>query len=873
MATRPEVPRGFAGPSKTVSEIVLPEPLSYRLKKWLLGPPLVTERLSEERLGKPTALGVLSPDCISSTAYGSEEILVVLVQAVGVAAFSLLLPITLAVIVVLFFVTMSYREVVMVYTKAGGSYVVARENFGVRIAQIAAVALIIDYIVTVAVQTAAGTDALTSAFPTLRIGNLAVNLTTPTASTAVTVGVVLLLFYGNLRGIREAGRTFALPTYLFIFSIGALILIGVVEWALGDLHQLPLHHLSGEVPFGKPGGGLLEGAGLVIVLRAFANGGSSLTGLEAISNGVATFKPPEGTNARRVLVIMATILGTLVLGVSLIAHATHPVPFISGSPSVLSQEATIVFHTSPIGRFAFYFLQGSTMLILYTGANTSFNGFPNLASFVAEDAYLPRRLTRRGHRLVFSNGIILLTIFSTLLLVVTRARVNALVAVYAIGVFTGFTMAGAGMVKHQLSHRVAGWRRRILINGFAAVLSGSIVLIFAIVKFKEGAWVVVLLFPLLVVLLIRLHKQYEEEKAELEVNAARACEAPTLRRHVVLVFVERLDLATARAIQVGRSFNPSEIRAVHFVLDTREAKELEWQWGLLGLAGLPLDLVECPDRRLVRAAMSLVADVAQDAQTEVSVLLPRRVFEGRWWRVLHDRTADDIAGHVGDIPHANATIVPFPVGNRKRAVATFPIGGPAGVGALRPQQPPKVPGRLRERRRDGESSRAGRRTAGRRSPGRRRGALTVADAGVPAVTDDNAGPGEAPAATATPGGPAAPGRSRVSRSHHHRDDAAERHVEADTVPISEVRWRQRARVWGRVYAVRVQPRAGLTSLECTLADGTGQLVLVFQGRRHVPGIEPGARLIVEGMVGQSGQRPAMINPNYQILAGPEGHEV
>ena len=556
--------------------VILPESLSYRLKKALLGPPLITERLSVERLGKPTALGVLSPDCISSTAYGSEEILYVLVRAVGVAAFSLLLPITLAVIVVLLFVTLSYREVVMVYTRAGGSYVVARENFGVKVAQIAAVALIIDYIVTVAVQVAAGTDALTSAFPTLSHGVVPL---------VISLAVVAFMCYGNLRGIREAGHTFAIPTYLFIVATGSLIIIGLIRAALGQLHAHSIHH-PGVVPIGTPGSGLFYGAGIIIVLRAFANGGSSLTGLEAISNGVSTFRQPEGPNARRVLVIMAIILGSLVSGVSLLAHITHAVPYLDGSPTVLSQEAHYVFGSSWIGKFGFYFVQAATMLILWTGGNTSFNGFPNLASFVAEDSFLPRQLTRRGHRLVFSNGIILLTVAAEALLIVTNAQLDVLVGVYAVGVFTGFTFAGFGMSKHHLRMREPGWRHKLAINGFAGILSLSVVLIFVIVKFKEGVWIVVVLFIVLVPTLIRLHKQYEEEQKELEENVSNAAIAPVLRRHVVLVFVDRLDLATARALQYARTLNPDELRAVHFILDSAHSAQLENQWSELGLSPL-----------------------------------------------------------------------------------------------------------------------------------------------------------------------------------------------------------------------------------------------------------------------------------------------
>ena len=785
--------------------VILPESLSYRLKKAVLGPPLVTERLSVERLGKPTALGVLSPDCISSTAYGTEEILFVLVRAVGVAAFSLLLPITLAVIVVLLFVTLSYREVVMVYTRAGGSYVVARENFGVRVAQISAVALIIDYVVTVAVQVAAGTDALTSAVPALARGELPV---------AISVAVVALMCYGNLRGIREAGRMFALPTYLFITATGSVIIIGLIRAALGQLHAHSIHH-PGVVPIGTPGSGLLYGAGIIIVLRAFANGGSSLTGLEAISNGVSTFRQPEGPNARRVLVIMSTILGCLVAGVSLLAHITHAVPYVNGSPTVLSQEAKYVFGSAWFGRFGFFFVQAATMLILWTGGNTSFNGFPNLASFVAEDSFLPHRLTRRGHRLVFSNGIIILAIAAEALLIVTRSQVDVLVGVYAVGVFTGFTFAGFGMSKHHIRLREKGWKYKLVINGFAGLLSLSVVLIFVIVKFREGVWIVVVLFIILVPTLIRLHKQYDEERKELEENVSNAVVAPILRRHVVLVFVDRLDLADARALQYARMLDPDELRAVHFVLDSARAAELETQWVQLGLSRFPLDLVECPDRRLIRASMELIADVAADGQTEVSVLLPHRVVAGAWQRLLHDRTSDRIAAFVGELPNVNATIVPFQLGKRRRQLVPWKAGGEQGSAALHDAEFGTI-----------ESSRAAREA----------GAKTAAE--------------------------------RVAGFQ----SAATTGLATGAVAIGDLRSRQRARVAGRIRTVRVQPRAGVPSLECTIADGTGQLMLVFQGRRRVAGIEPGARVVAEGMVAVRGHSVGMVNPLYWVISTPDHAE-
>ncbi|MGH9114316.1 MAG: amino acid permease [Acidimicrobiales bacterium] len=628
----------------------MPESRPYRLKRLLLGPPLVTEKLAGERLASPVALGVLSPDCISSTAYGTEEMLTVLVPYVGLAAFTLVLPITVGVLVVLTLVTLSYREVVMAYTKAGGSYVVARDNFGVNVAQIAAVALLIDYTVTVAVQSAAGTNALTSAVPSLSRYQV-----------EITVAVVVLLVYGNLRGIREAGRVFAVPTYLFIATTLAVIVVGLAREAVSGLPKVDVH-AAGAVPLGSHhGNGFLMGATVFIMLKAFANGGSSLTGLEAISNGVGSFRPPEGVRARRVLVVMSLVLGSLVLGVSWLAHVTHAIPFKAGSPTVLSQEAKAVFGTSPFGHGVYLLVQLATLLILYTGANTSFNGFPFLASFVAEDRFLPVKLTKRGHRLVFSNGIIVLAVISIAILIVTRAKVDTLVAVYAIGVFTGFTMAGAGMVRHHLSHREHSWVLKSAINGSAATVSLAVVLIFAWTKFFEGAWVVVVLFPILLFVLIRLNHRYREEASVLgESAAAAAAEAAPLPHHVALVLVDRLDLATSRAIQYARSLNLDDVRAIHFAIDTARATALADRWVRLGLSHLPLELVECPDRRVVRAAMELAADSA-DGQTEVSVLLPRRSYTYAWSRFLHDSTGERIAAAVSRLDHVNATIVPFDV--------------------------------------------------------------------------------------------------------------------------------------------------------------------------------------------------------------------
>ncbi|MGH9067024.1 MAG: DNA-binding protein, partial [Acidimicrobiales bacterium] len=514
-----------------------------------------------------------------------------------------------------------------------------------------------------------------------------------------------------LRGIREASRAFAFPTYFFSAFLVAIIIFGFIKVAMGTLPSLPLHP-HGAVPLGHPGTGIFAGAGLFFILQAYANGGSALTGLEAISNGVSAFRPPEGLNARKVLVVMSTTLGFLVLGVSVLAHFTHAIPYLSGAPTVISQEAKLVLGGG-LGVIPYYFFQLASLLILWTGANTSFNGFPFLASFVAEDSFLPRQLMKRGHRLVFSNGIIVLAVVAIVLLVATGSSVDFLISFYAIGVFTGFTMAGAGMVKHHLDHREGRWRLKLAVNGSAACVAGAVVLIFASTKFLQGAWVVVVAFPILLWLLIRLNRQYRRERERLENGAERAAQARALRRHVVLVFVDRLDLAAARALQYARTIDPDEVRAVHFVLDDLASEHLRQQWEHLGLPkNVTLELRNCPSRRLLRDSVQLVAAEVVDGQTEVSVLLPRRAYSAGWSRLLHDRTADRIAGQVSRLPHANATIVPFQVEEE-------PLVG------RRPLERPAQAPRKRARPGPGNGPRDGR--AGRDEPLRIPGTMPISD--------------------------------------------------------------------------------------------------------------------------------------------------
>jgi amino acid transporter len=646
----------FSAPRAGPPAVEVPESFGYRLKTRLLGPPLDTEQLVHERLGKPTALAIFASDNLSSVAYGTEEILTHLVQFVGVAAFALVMPITIALLVVLGFLILSYRQTIKAYPSAGGAYIVTRDNFGLLPAQVAGVALLTDYVLTVAVSVAAGTAALTSAASGL-------------SPYAVEISVFFIVFiaYGNLRGVRESGRMFAAPTYFFIVTMIVLLGLGIGRMLFGHLPVQSLHK-PGLVPIGHAGGGFLQGATLFVVLRAFASGGAAVTGVEAISNGVPAFRVPEWRNARTTLVIMGSTLGAMFFGLSLLAAKLHVAPYAKGTPTVISQIGKVVFGPGPLGQALYYCLQAGTMLILVLAANTSFADFPRLASFHAGDNFMPRQLTKRGHRLVFSNGIISLAVASIVLVVITAARVDRLIPLYAIGVFTSFTLSQAGMAKHHITQKEPGWRKGLFINATGAVLSLIVDVIIAITKFKPagailGAWVVIVLVPVMVYVLTRLNKQYEAEADELEHDAPKAAEVPILRRHVVLVPIDSLDVAAARAIQYARTLTPDELRAVHFDLDPIRTEELAQAWRRLGLGQVTLDIIECPDRRITKAAAEVVAEVLADGDTEVSVLIPRRAYTSRWHRLLHDRTADAIAQTLGGFSHCNVTIVPYHLGS------------------------------------------------------------------------------------------------------------------------------------------------------------------------------------------------------------------
>ncbi len=638
----------------------LKDSFSYKIKRTLLGGPLNRHSLGHQRLSKRYALGILSSDCISSSAYGSEQILIALLPAFGLAAFAILMPMTAIVLIILTIITLSYRNVIDVYTKTGGAYIVARDNFGPVFAQIAAVALMLDYIVTVAIQSSAGVAAIISTFPSLDPWKL-----------PMIFAVIALLTYGNLRGVKEAGKAFAFPTYFFVGSMFIVFGMGIWRLSQGTLPVLATG-LPGAVQVGQAQG-LLTFASIFILLRAFANGGSSLTGLEAISDGVALFREPEHVNAKRTLVVMSSILGTLVLGVSWFAHRIHAMPYESGTPTVISQIAKAAVGTGSFGTVMFILVQLATMLILFAGANTTYSAFPLLCNFVATDGYLPRQLTKRGHRLAFSNGILLLSGGGILLVLITAGSVEHLVAFYALGVFTGFTLAGFGMTRHSLRTKPNGWKLRVVINSIAGSVSLAIVLIFSVVKFTEGAWMVLVLAPILVATFLRLRRQYTRELDALSVRQEQE-RATAIVRHDVTVLVDNVDLATLGAIRYARSLKPRNLSAVHFVIDDRHAEDIAHAWATSNaFDDVTLELIDCPDRRIANSAVDYAIRMTEKSDIELTLLLPRRSYSPFLGRLLHDQTAEEIAAPISQLQRVVATIVPFDVDKitSGSAVATY----------------------------------------------------------------------------------------------------------------------------------------------------------------------------------------------------------
>ncbi len=636
---------GAPEPQILREQIPVRDPISYRIKKFVLGTPLNRHSLGDQRLSNKNSFGILGSNCVSSSAYGGEQILVALVPAFGLAAFAIFTPLVSLLLIMLVIVAFSYRDVINTYTRAGGAYVVARENFGVNISLVAAIELMFGYIITVAIQSAAGVAAVISAFPTLTEYKV-----------PMTISIIVLLTFVNLRGVKDAGVIFVLPSYLFIASMTVVFVMGIYRKVNGSLPEYATD-TPGLLPLGEEQG-LITFAAILMILKAFANGSASLTGLEAVSDSVSLFRSPEHVNARRTFTLMAITLASLIIGIGWLAYQTLAVPYQSGTPTVISLVAQAALGGSLAGEIFYYVVQAGTMLILFAGANTCYNAFPNMVNVIANDGFLPKRLTGRGHRLVFSSGILFIAITASVLVIVSGASITVLAAIYAIAVFIGFTLTGFGMAKKTLKEKA---KVKSIVHILAGSVSAITVVVLAVTKFSEGTWLVVIGTPIAVLAMKNFNKQYRKEKQALLVRSNDA-RATTISRHNVTVLVDTVDIATITAVRYARSLKPHTLQAVHFVLDDKKADEISLQWQQNpAFDDVPLELVDCPDRRLPNAALEYAVRMTLRPDIELTLLLPRRAYSGFLGRLLHDQTAEKIAAPISQLQRVVATIVPFDV--------------------------------------------------------------------------------------------------------------------------------------------------------------------------------------------------------------------
>jgi amino acid transporter len=607
--------------------------LGFGARRVLFGRVLSTDEEAAQRLPKWKALAVFSSDVMSSVAYATEASMFTLL-AVGTVAFSYLMPISFLIVGLLFLVTFSYRQTIRAYPQGGGSYIVAHQNLGTIPGLVAAAALLVDYVLTVSVSVSAGVFNLASAFPALQ------DITVP-----LIVAAILLVMAVNLRGIRESGTIFALPTYIFIASVLLLVGMGLVQTALG---HPPV--VTGVEAIKVP----VESLSLLLLMRAFADGCSAMTGTEAISNGTPAFKPPEWKNAQTTMVAMATVLGVVFLGISYLAVVSGAVP--SEHESVLSQIGEAVLGSGP----AYYILIFSTMGILVLAAQTSFADFPRLASILARDGFMPRRFAYRGERLAFNTGIVGLALVAILVVVAFRGRVEALIPLYAIGVFTAFTLSQGGMVRHWLTERGPGWRRSAVINGFGAIATGIVAIVFAIAKFALGAWVVIVIVPVMVAIMLFIRREYLSAERELFVRPDSEITAPRRRQRVVVPLTD-LRRDAIQAIKFGLTMS-DDVVAVHVTDDLVRAEELRQRFERQ-VPGVAMLVLESPYRELIQPLIRyLEVQAARDPQTVTIVLVPERIIRHWWERFLYNQNAhrirDALTGHPGilvaDVPFRRA---------------------------------------------------------------------------------------------------------------------------------------------------------------------------------------------------------------------------
>ena len=599
----------------------------YRLKRLFVGTPLPTAQARHERLSKRTGLAIFASDNLSSVAYATEEIMRVLILA-GVAALSLSTPISIAIGAVICIVIYSYRQTIVAYPQGASDYIVAKDNLGTAAGLVAGSALLIDYTLTVAVSVSAGIAAVTSAVPGLFPYRV-----------VLCVAALALIAYGNLRGLRESGRLFALPSYLFIAGFLVLIATGFARYAIRGEPTAPPTEV--EAPLGA--------LSVFLVLRAFASGAVALTGIEAVADGVQAFKPPELKNARTVLAFLGIIMLTLFIGTTALADLFNIVP--RDEETVVSQLARAVFGGGPL----YYYLQGVSTLILILAANTAFADFPRLAFFMSRDGYLPRQFGNRGDRLVFSNGVVLLAVIAAGLVVVFHGSTHALIPLYAVGVFTSFTLSQTSMVRRWLRTRPDGWWWRVAVNGIGGATTAVVLVVVAATKFVDGAWIVVVLIGFFILTFLAIRHHYDDVARQLSLEGY---EGPPPISHSVLVLVGDLHRGVAEALQYAKTLSP-EAKAVYVELDPERTRRLEERWVKHGL-GVPLIVLTSPYRSLLGPFLGYIDHLVQrDGRHIVTIVLPEFI-PARWWQhLLHNQTALLIKGALLFRKNVIVTDVPY----------------------------------------------------------------------------------------------------------------------------------------------------------------------------------------------------------------------
>ena len=633
------------------------------LKRLLVGKPLPSSDESHQRLGKLVALAVFASDAISSTAYATEEILLQLVPLAGQQALEYLVPIALIVVVLLVIVITSYRQTLYAYPQGGGSYIVSRENLGKMPSLVAGASLLVDYTLTVAVSVSAGVAAITSAFPELRDQRVALCL-----------AFLVLLVALNLRGVKESGRLFAAPTYVYLLTLGSLLVVGLVRSYTGDLAALePNQAALDELTHG---GALLTGITAMALMRAFSSGAVALSGIEAISNGVPAFRKPEPKNASATLVAMGVILASFFFGISVLAHRLRPT-VEEGGETLLSIMAGEVFGGESLLYFA---LQAATAAILILAANTAFNAFPSLSSILARDGYLPRQLYNRGDRLVFSNGVLFLAAAAGLLIIVFGGITTALIPLYAVGVFTGFTLSQSGMVRHHLRVKERGWRRNTAVNALGALATFAVLAVVVVSKFTIGAWIPAVVIPVIVFLLVGIRRHYQRVAALLHVPEGYR---PLPHTHTVVVLVGTIHQGVLAALTYASSLAPDRLIALSVVTSPEESEAIADQWQRHHLEDIELERRYSPYRELSQPVLKYLDELDAAYENDIiTVVVPEFVL-GRWWeQFLHNQSALMLKGRLLFRRNTVVTSVPFHLtGTPAESQASSGFNEPNGPGS------------------------------------------------------------------------------------------------------------------------------------------------------------------------------------------------